>query len=153
MFHSGRFLDHVTDPARDSYPADLLDRDQLRRDLESSIAGSTSAVFVADDGDRLSGFMQVQPDGRFRRTASIGQAVVAETERSTGIGTALLAAAVTWSAQQGFDRCSVGWTSTNPISDPFWRNRGFQPVRYRLAREIDPWAAGVSERDRSRPTT
>lgn len=33
--------------------------------------------------------------------------------------------------------CAVGWTSSNLISDAFYRSRGFTPVRLRLHRRID----------------
>ena len=114
-----------------------LDLETSRQSFERAIADERCGVFVAEEGDRIIGMMQVEPATRYRTVATIGIAIATEGARSQGVGTEILAHVVEWAREQGYEYCAVGWTSANRISDAFWRSRGFQPTRYKLARRFD----------------
>jgi hypothetical protein len=48
-------------------------------------------------------------------------------------------------ATSGAQHCAVGWDSANPLSDPFYRARGFTPARYELRRIIDARIAWAND--------
>ncbi len=62
-------------------------------------------------------------------------ATVAENRRS-GVGRALVQAALQWASERDHDLISVDFDSTNPASRPFWLGNGFRPTGYRLRRVI-----------------
>src|SRR5262249_46678383 len=116
-------------------------------DVEAALATSlggdpTCPVFLAAEGDRVVGLMGFVPSertvvgARGRGGVYLHGAVVHEGSRGHGIGVALLAHGCAWARQQGFQRCSVSWSSANLISDRFWRGRGFQPLTYSLLRMV-----------------
>jgi GNAT superfamily N-acetyltransferase len=115
----------------------VADRAAIRRDLESTLADTRSGVWVARDGERVVGMMEVGPDGRYTGVATIGVAITTQIARGRGIGTQILDRVLAWAHERAYTRCAVGWTSANPVSDAFWRGHGFRPLRYRLARELD----------------
>jgi GNAT superfamily N-acetyltransferase len=62
-------------------------------------------------------------------------ATVADARRS-GVGRALLQAALRWASERDHDVISVDFDSRNPQSRPFWLGSGFRPTGYRLRRVI-----------------
>lgn len=108
-----------------------------RRAIEGGHAGIHLLVVAELPDGRVGGMMQAAPDGHFTGAVTIGLAGVTQRFRSTGVGTALLAAVTDWSAGLGFARCGAEWTSVNPVSDHFWRSRGLVPEAYRMSRVID----------------
>lgn len=132
----------------------LSDHDFVREGLIKGMTFARSLVVVADLGQTLGGFFQVNPDSHFVDTATIGIAGVAPGERHQGVGTAIVNFAMDWACSSGFRFCAVEWTSPNLTSDRFWRNRGFQPLQYKLTRRIDPsiaWAHSGISYDHIRP--
>lgn len=132
----------------------LSDHDFVREELIKGIEAADSLVVVADLGQRLAGFFQLNPDNHFVDTARIGIAGVGPSERHQGVGTAILDFAMDWASRVGFRFCAVEWTSPNLTSDRFWRSRGFQPLQYKLTRRIDPriaWAHSGISYDHIRP--
>ena len=133
----------ILDPARLHLPS-------MRTDLRSAIADENRAVLVVRRAGRVVGMTEAHPDSRYPHTICIGLNVVTETERARGIGSALLDGIAAWARERGAGFLSVSWASANPVSDAFYRARGFAPVRYELARRIDTrisWAD--AERDLS----
>jgi len=96
-------------------------------------------VVEADEG--LVGMAQAEPARAYLDTVDIGMNMIAEGARSRGLGTAMLQSVLGWAGSRKYQYCTVGWTSSNLISDAFYRSRGFTPVRYRLRRRIDLFAA------------
>lgn len=130
-------------PAHPMFRPALTDLRAIRASFDGAIDDPTPVLVVAEDQDRVVGMMQANPDGQYRRTATIGIAAVTTSIHDAGIGTAMLNTIVNWSAEQGLDACAVEWTSANLASDSFWRSRGFIPARHKLTRRIDPrvsWA-------------
>jgi GNAT superfamily N-acetyltransferase len=121
----------------------LSDHEFVRDELTRAMASDHHKVVVAEADDGITGFLQVNPDPRFADTATIGIAGVARSDRHRGVGTAIVNYTLGWAGRSGFRFCAVEWTSSNLTSDRFWRNRGFQPLQYKLTRRIDPriaWA-------------
>ncbi len=114
-----------------------IDVGETRRSYERAIADERCGVLVAEESDRIIGMMQVEPATRYRTVATIGIAIATEGARSQGVGSEILVHVLEWAREQGYEHCAAGWTSANRISDAFWRSRGFQPTRYKLARRFD----------------
>jgi GNAT superfamily N-acetyltransferase len=75
-------------------------------------------------------------------TISITRAFTIESERASGIGTALLRRGLEWARDAGFERCAVDFEPQNILGTKFWLTH-FQPVCLSLERHIDPritWA-------------
>lgn len=123
----------------------LLDVRTVRRSLVRALEDDASTVLVVDRGGQLRAMMSAEPDGAYADSVVIGMNVVTESARSAGLGTAMLDVLVCWAAGHGYRHCTVGWTSSNPISDAFYRSRGFVPIRYRLHRRIDPRVAWAND--------
>lgn len=125
----------------------LVDLGMIRDNYHAALEHERELLLVAEHDGRLAGLMQAGPDPRYRNTATIGLAGVTATVRSRGLGCALVAGVLDWAADRDFATCNVEWTSANPISDPFWRGHGFDPVQYKLIRRIDTRIAGADPRD------
>ena len=115
----------------------------IRRGVETALRVDRSVVVVIEDDDRVVGMAQAGPAGAYLDTVDIGMNVITDGARSQGLGTAMLRHLLKWAASVRYRYCAVGWTSSNLLSDAFYRSRGFTPVRFRLHRRIDPrisWA-------------
>ncbi|PWK11561.1 GNAT family N-acetyltransferase [Tumebacillus permanentifrigoris] len=76
---------------------------------------------------------------------SLGVGGTSPAARGVGVGTALVRQGFQHAKASGFTNCSTDWRMTNLLSSRFWPRLGFQPVAYRLFRQIDPriaWADG-----------
>jgi ribosomal protein S18 acetylase RimI-like enzyme len=127
------------------FRAALLDVSAIRSGLANSVESDAHAVLVARDGDRLSAMMQAEPDNTYTDAVVIGMNVVTEAARGEGLGTTMLRDMLDWAATRDYRYCTVGWTSSNLMSDAFYRSRGFAPLRYRLHRRIDSRVAWANE--------
>jgi GNAT superfamily N-acetyltransferase len=123
----------------------LIDVARIPRTLAHHIAAEDNIVLVACDGDAIIGMIQAAPDGLWTATATIGMNVVTEHARSAGVGTTMLNALCASAASSGAEQCAVGWDSANPLSDQFYRTRGFTPARYELRRIIDSRVAWAND--------
>lgn len=119
----------------------LIDLDAIGDDFLAAIADPRRLLLLAEVDDRPAGLMVTGPDSHLPGTTTIGLAAVTAAVRSRGLGTAMLSGVVDWARRNDFHACGAEWTSANLISDAFWRGHGFTPVRYTLARRIDPRVA------------
>jgi GNAT superfamily N-acetyltransferase len=81
--------------------------------------------------DREGGDLRVPPN-------SIDLAVVLTLPevRGSGAGSALVAHALGWAHERGFDAVTIDWRVVNLLADRFFRARGFRPTFLRLYRHI-----------------
>jgi GNAT superfamily N-acetyltransferase len=56
--------------------------------------------------------------------------------RGTGAGSALVAQALGWAHERGFDAVTIDWRVVNLLADRFFRARGFRPTFVRLYRHV-----------------
>lgn len=56
--------------------------------------------------------------------------------RGTGAGSALVAHALGWAHERGFDAVTIDWRVVNLLADRFFRARGFRPTFVRLYRHV-----------------
>jgi GNAT superfamily N-acetyltransferase len=56
--------------------------------------------------------------------------------RGTGAGSALVAHALGWANEHGFDAVTIDWRVVNLLADRFFRARGFRPTFVRLYRHV-----------------
>lgn len=66
----------------------------------------------------------------------IGPTATVADARCSGVGRALVQAALQWASERDHDVISVDFDSQNPLSRPFWLGNGFRPTGYRLRRVI-----------------
>jgi ribosomal protein S18 acetylase RimI-like enzyme len=63
--------------------------------------------------------------------------VVDERSRGSGIGTALLEAAVSWFAKRGIRQVTLSTASGNDAAQRLFRKAGFRPTMVEMTRDID----------------
>jgi GNAT superfamily N-acetyltransferase len=71
------------------------------------------------------------------KTIYLYQGVVSEKARRGGVGKAILAHAVGWAREQGYEHIALHYASPNVSGGRFWDSNGFAPVEYRMTRRID----------------
>lgn len=140
---------HSRPPA---FSALLLDYPGLMHELLRLLEDDSSPVWLVLDGARPLAMLAAQPGQRSflaARTDSgmfISDAFTLESARFGGAGSALLGESFAWAREQGYDVCTVGWSSQNLVASRFWPARGFRPTFYRLQRRIDPSIAWANDR-------
>ena len=117
-------------------PARPLDAEAIRAGAAAALDDPDSAVLVAEVDGRVAAMAQAGPSSAYAAAFDLGMLVVTEDVRAQGLGRAVLDALDTWAAARGYRYGTVGWTSSNLVSDAFYRSQGFTPVRYRLHRRI-----------------
>lgn len=73
---------------------------------------------------------------RDEKTTSIYGAYTKENMRRTGLGAALLAHALQYAQEAGYERCAVSFEPMNPLGKGFWL-KTFTPVCLSMARFVD----------------
>jgi ribosomal protein S18 acetylase RimI-like enzyme len=115
-----------------------------RAELDMSLADPTTICWLAERAGQPLGSLTcvpppphiaplLTPDG----TLNIAVCAVMPAERGAGVGTALLAHALTHARAAGYDWLRLTWMTANPLSSRFWSGHGFRPIMYRLVRRVD----------------
>ena len=106
------------------------------------IADEDAAVLVAEVDGRVIGHMLVGPSSddaatiiRDPGTASISGAFVQPEHRRGGVADTLLAAAIDWARDCGYERIAVDFETANLLASRFWP-RSFRPVTFTLVRRV-----------------
>jgi GNAT superfamily N-acetyltransferase len=110
------------------YPAAPHD---IARRFERIDGRDDQALLVADDGRDVVGWMHVgaHPYLESDESAEILGLVVAEGQRSRGIGAALVRAAEKWAAQHGCQVLRVRSRTTRPRAHAFYERDGFERIK------------------------
>ena len=111
--------------------------------LRSLLDGADSALFVADQGGRLVGMVDVRiqsaPDIPImvpRRYAVIDAIVVREAHRRSGIGRALMERAHEWVRAQGVDEIALNVWEFNAGAIAFYEGLRYTTVLRRMWRRL-----------------
>ncbi|UVO49790.1 GNAT family acetyltransferase [Sphingomonas sp. SUN019] len=106
-----------------------------QRDFDLALAGATSAVLVARDGDTIVGSVMVGFDGH---RGWVYYLAVSPDRRREGLGRALMAAAERWLRERGAPKLQLMVRDGNDDALSFYRALGFidQPVAV-LGRFLD----------------
>jgi GNAT superfamily N-acetyltransferase len=144
-------LDSLTPLALDYFayyaksPTFLVFGDDEAPDAEMSrwLTTPGELVWTARTADRILSFLYLHRPGpdiclplQDEGTISIGGAFTVPEARGSGVGAAVLEAAVEWAGTAGYKRMSVDFETANIGARRFWL-RTFRPVCVSLARRID----------------
>jgi ribosomal protein S18 acetylase RimI-like enzyme len=116
-------------------------RPVIERLIRSQLRDPDAVIFVVDALDALAGFCCVRVDRappilEETRRAEITDLGVRVALRRRGLGHALAAAALDWTAERGVDRVEVRVASRNLEGQAFWRELGFDDLMDVLQRRL-----------------
>jgi GNAT superfamily N-acetyltransferase len=125
--------------------------EELRAYVKGELANPGAAFFLARQDGRDTGIATfhpgdpapTRPDDCIHLQHGYTEAVA----RGGGVGTALLEHGLAWARERGYTFCNVNWFTANLLGARFWTGAGFRPIRYRLARHIDPRIAWAGSTD------
>lgn len=105
-------------------------RDVPVRQLDALVSDAACAAWIAERDARAVGFCTVRvetaPSGvRERARASITELYVRPEARRSGLGRALVDAALVWARERGAERVEVRVAARNDAGRSFWRSLGF----------------------------
>ncbi|HEU5440113.1 MAG TPA: GNAT family N-acetyltransferase [Ktedonobacterales bacterium] len=119
----------------------------IRTSITAEIADPACVFWLAAlDGQPvgLCSFFPTQPGLQTpERSIYLDHGYTVPEARGSGVASALVAYGLRWARDEGYERCTVMYIPSNPLSSRFWPAQGFRPLYYRLARRIDPriaWA-------------
>lgn len=92
--------------------------------IEKSCGDPAVTVLVAEDAGRPTGYVSCHPRGE--QTGVIGLFGIADNARGRGLGTALLAAALSWFVEQGVAEVSVVTQARNVAAQRLYQHVGFK---------------------------
>jgi GNAT superfamily N-acetyltransferase len=116
---------------------------QIETDTRGWLNDWNNAFFVATRAGTTVGLQSyVAPAFLSELTRAEGmiylfEGVVADGERRSGVGTALLAEGMHWAADTGLKTCALHFLSANLAAARFWQRHGFWPLTHTLTRHID----------------
>ncbi len=121
------------------------------------LSRESRVLWLALDGDEAIGYIKFEPptyDVAYvvhdPKTIAISGAFVRSEWRRRGVAEAILARAVEWAREAGYERMSVDFEAANQLARGFWL-RNFQPICHSLLRKVDErilWARPDSPAER-----
>ena len=117
-------------------------KDAVRAGLARALESEESCHFIARADGQDVGIIEVGPgrgsplyipDG----AAYIGDTAVLPPARGSGVGAALVDAALAWAREHGYRAVTLHYAGANALSSSFWRGVGFEPVMWHLRRRLD----------------
>jgi GNAT superfamily N-acetyltransferase len=114
----------------------------VRAELAADLARGDHAFLVAHRRGRDVGIASVGPGLGSPLYVPDGAAYIAATavlpgERGSGVGRALVDAAVAWARDHGYRAACLHFATANMTSTAFWTGVGFTPVMAHLRRRLD----------------
>lgn len=114
---------------------------ELERHLWQTIRSRDAALFVAEDGDSLVGYIAgeihhrrpIYPAGTY---GFISDLCVTAARRREGIGSRLVAVLLDWFRSRGITTVELLVAVANPVSTGFWRAMGFGEYLQLLRKEL-----------------
>lgn len=107
----------------------LNDLDDSKDGIEKYLKRNPTTCFVVEKEKKIIGVILCGHDGR---RGFIHHTAVAVNERKSGIGTALVEAAMQALEEEGINKAALVAFSSNDIGNAFWESRGFT-LRYDLS--------------------
>lgn len=110
--------------------------------LDWMSSGDEHALFVAEDGGRVIGFVHIYATETSdfviltkRRFANLSVCVVHPERRGRGVARALLDAAESWTRGRGLDTIELNVAAFNDARDA-WEGLGFAPYQVRMEKKL-----------------
>ena len=147
---------HQASPVYYPYPVEV--EPDLRRHMERQLAEPSCALWLAVADEAVVGMQTFSPASFDpllvpERSVSLDQAVTLPQVRGRGAGSALLAHTMGWANDTGFHYCLLSYLTANLKGAAFWSGHGFQPLSYRMLRQVDEriaWANGRTNENAAR---
>lgn len=133
-------LHHRYDPQRFLAPGSNPE-EGYGRFLASQMGRDRTLVLVAERGGEIIGYIYATLEGRSWRELRdacgfIDDVVVRESERSSGVATALLEAATAWLRDRGAPRVILWSAEQNAAAQRLFTRRGFRRTMVEMTREL-----------------
>jgi GNAT superfamily N-acetyltransferase len=115
--------------------------EELRADWEDTWDDERFVHFVVERDGRVVGhaLLYRREPGDLRippNSIDLALVVTLPEIRGTGAGSALMAHALGWAHEHGFEAVTIDWRVVNLLADRFFRARGFRPTFVRLYRHV-----------------
>ena len=105
-------------------------REETAARLEAVLARDDHAVFVADDGGSVCGWVHVLFTPRLEPPfVELGGLIVEESKRGSGVGRALIAAAEAWARHSGAPSLRVRTNMVRENAHRFYSRMGFEVLK------------------------
>lgn len=99
--------------------------EQFKKRIE--VADENSAIFLAEEQDRLNGYLFAVGENLIRKSHSVYVAIgVRDGQRGTGIGTKLFTALANWAADKGLHRIELTVMEHNEAGIALYKKMGFE---------------------------
>ncbi|MFH0778235.1 MAG: GNAT family N-acetyltransferase [Candidatus Eisenbacteria bacterium] len=113
----------------------------LKKFLKPRIRSRKDFIVVAEEGDRLVGYVHMvivlrPPIFKNRPYGFVMDAVVSKGYRGRGIGTKLMAKSYAWLRKKGIRRVELFVHGLNKPGRRFWEREGFETTILRQARRV-----------------
>lgn len=122
--------------ASPSYSSFAHDPETHRADWVETLEDDGVHYVVAERAGEPVGHTTLYPDPDDGEALHLASTAVVPEARGAGVGLALTAHALAYTAEQGRPRLRTNWRATNLVASRFWPARGFEPTVIRLVRQL-----------------
>jgi len=150
-------LDEMTMPPTCLPPPPGGAREALRAWIAELLAEPSLAQWVALRGSEVVGMQLFDASDRHlaelvtpEQAIYLLGAYTMPAARGQGVGGALLSRSLAWARDAGHTWCVLDYLPANPAGAHFWERYHFQPLVYRLCRQLDERVRHAREASRSR---
>lgn len=115
---------------------------QVHEAHRQALADEGQAIFIARERRADVGILCIGPGLGSPlfipdRAAYVGATAVLPEARGSGVGAALVDAALAWAREREYRAVTLHFATANPLSRPFWTDLGFRTVMWHLRRRLD----------------